>query len=342
MLRGIDPDGPIEHKIHDILFHLRSRFAGVLSAVEMPGKAPTADARSDSTDQVDALLRENGAALRTDGRRVAHFVRLLAFASSVPPSTASTRSVRMNSPTSSSTGSRSHPLSRNRTTDHAPSTAPALPSPAPSTACLGHVLSTAAVDRVPTPPDLNTGIIENGVATGDPAYVLGTAALMLGITVLQMVSSVTAVSFGARTAMGIGRDLRAAVFRHVGGFSEREVNSLRADRTSFVIAHRLSTIGKADRIPVMEAGNIVEQGMHTELIAAVGAHFRLSGPGPLHRRRRGVSDYPPAPVAGAGVGMTAPGGAWLRAALSPAVWVDRALSFARSALYSAVFARISA
>ncbi|WP_436736754.1 ABC transporter ATP-binding protein [Streptomyces sp. BBFR102] len=46
-------------------------------------------------------------------------------------------------------------------------------------------------------------------------------------------------------------------------------------RTSFVIAHRLSTIRDADTILVMENGAIVEQGTHTELLAAEGVYGRL-------------------------------------------------------------------
>lgn len=72
-------------------------------------------------------------------------------------------------------------------------------------------------------PTLNADIIDEGVAKGDTGYILGTGSLMLLITLLQIGCSITAVYFGAKAAMGLGRDLRGAIFTRVGEFSEQEV-----------------------------------------------------------------------------------------------------------------------
>ena len=62
--------------------------------------------------------------------------------------------------------------------------------------------------------------------------------------------------------------------------SERMVQaaleSAMKDRTTLVIAHRLATVQRADRIVVMEAGEIVETGTHTQLVAAGGLYARLA------------------------------------------------------------------
>jgi ATP-binding cassette, subfamily B, multidrug efflux pump len=77
-------------------------------------------------------------------------------------------------------------------------------------------------------PSLNADIIDKGVVTGDTGYIVRTGALMLGVAFLQIACSVGAVWFGARTAMGFGRDVRAAIFHRVGTFSQREVQDFGA------------------------------------------------------------------------------------------------------------------
>ncbi|AYG04436.1 ABC transporter ATP-binding protein [Gryllotalpicola protaetiae] len=72
-------------------------------------------------------------------------------------------------------------------------------------------------------PTLNANIIDNGVAKGDTGYIMRIGAWMLLVTLVQVACSITAVYFGARAAMSLGRDLRLNVFTRVGEFSEREV-----------------------------------------------------------------------------------------------------------------------
>jgi ATP-binding cassette subfamily B protein len=77
-------------------------------------------------------------------------------------------------------------------------------------------------------PSLNADIVDNGIAKGDVPYIFGVGGLMLGITLLQVVCAITAVYFGARVAMSLGRDLRSGIFHTVSGFSEREVSQFGA------------------------------------------------------------------------------------------------------------------
>ncbi|MGW2515750.1 ABC transporter ATP-binding protein [Streptomyces sp. NPDC001617] len=72
-------------------------------------------------------------------------------------------------------------------------------------------------------PTLNAHIIDNGVVKGDTGYILSFGALMIGISLAQVVCNIGAVYYGARTASALGRDLRAAVFDRVQSFSSREV-----------------------------------------------------------------------------------------------------------------------
>ncbi|MDT0183200.1 ABC transporter ATP-binding protein [Microbacterium sp. ARD31] len=72
-------------------------------------------------------------------------------------------------------------------------------------------------------PTLNADIIDRGVVTGDIPFIWSTGAVMLGISLVQIVCAIIAVYFGSRLAMGLGRDLRADLFHRVVAFSQREV-----------------------------------------------------------------------------------------------------------------------
>ena len=73
-------------------------------------------------------------------------------------------------------------------------------------------------------PSLNADIINKGVLTGDTGYIVRTGGMMLAVTLLLGVASIVGSYFTALTAMGFGRDVRAALFRRVQSFSLRELN----------------------------------------------------------------------------------------------------------------------
>ncbi|MGW7284460.1 ABC transporter ATP-binding protein [Streptomyces sp. NPDC054847] len=82
------------------------------------------------------------------------------------------------------------------------------------------LLQTSATLYLPT---LNADIIDNGVVKGDTGYILALGALMIGVSVVQVLCNIGAVFYGARTAAALGRDVRADIFGRVQSFSAREV-----------------------------------------------------------------------------------------------------------------------
>ncbi|MDH6138754.1 MULTISPECIES: ABC transporter ATP-binding protein [Kitasatospora] len=77
-------------------------------------------------------------------------------------------------------------------------------------------------------PTLNADIINYGVVKGDTGYIMQTGGVMLAVTVAQAVCSIGAIYYGARTAMAVGRDIRASVFDQVQRFSARELGQFGA------------------------------------------------------------------------------------------------------------------
>jgi len=75
-------------------------------------------------------------------------------------------------------------------------------------------------------PNLNADIINNGVAKGDIPYIWRTGGLMLAVTVGMGIISIFGVYWASKASMGVGRDLRSAVFARVQNFSARELNRL--------------------------------------------------------------------------------------------------------------------
>ncbi len=92
-----------------------------------------------------------------------------------------------------------------------------------STLALVVVLQAVQTAATLTLPSLNSDLIDNGVLTGDNAYIWRMGAVMLGFAIVQIVFASAATWFGARVAMGFGRDVRRDLFHQVTDYSSREV-----------------------------------------------------------------------------------------------------------------------
>jgi AcrR family transcriptional regulator len=87
ILRGIDPEQSLRDKVHDVLFQTRARMTGIMGIMGAIGPRPLPD-RPSETDFVElltAVLGQDLDRMRVSAADAAHFIRLVAFASSIRP-----------------------------------------------------------------------------------------------------------------------------------------------------------------------------------------------------------------------------------------------------------------
>ncbi len=103
-------------------------------------------------------------------------------------------------------------------------------------------------------PALNADIIDNGVLTGDTAYIWRVGAVMLAVTLVQVVFAIGAVYYGARMAMGFGRDVRRDLFHRVTDYSTQEVDHFGA---SSLITRITNDVQQVQMLVLMSATLLV-------------------------------------------------------------------------------------
>ncbi len=114
-------------------------------------------------------------------------------------------------------------------------------------------------------PSLNADIIDNGVATGDTDYIWRVDGIMLLVAMAQVVTAIASVWFGARVAMGMGRDIRRSVYTRVDRFSTEEMGRYGAptlitratNDVQQVQMLVLMTLNFMVMVPIMSIGGIV-------------------------------------------------------------------------------------
>jgi ATP-binding cassette, subfamily B, multidrug efflux pump len=114
-------------------------------------------------------------------------------------------------------------------------------------------------------PSLNADIIDNGVATGDTDYIWRVGGIMLLVAMAQVVTAIASVWFGARVAMGMGRDIRRSVYTRVDRFSTEEMGRYGAptlitratNDVQQVQMLVLMTLNFMVMVPIMSIGGIV-------------------------------------------------------------------------------------
>ena len=102
---------------------------------------------------------------------------------------------------------------------------------------------------------------------------VGEGGNLLSVGQKQLISIARAIL--ARPELFIMDEATSSVDTLTEALIQRGMEKLMQDRTSFVIAHRLSTIKRADKIIVIEDGQIMEMGNHRELIKLKGKYYNL-------------------------------------------------------------------
>ena len=102
---------------------------------------------------------------------------------------------------------------------------------------------------------------------------VGEGGNLLSVGQKQLVSLARAVL--SQPELFIMDEATSSVDTLTEAFIQRGMENLMKERTSIVIAHRLSTIRRANRILVIENGQITEIGTHAELLRQGGHYYRL-------------------------------------------------------------------
>ncbi len=102
---------------------------------------------------------------------------------------------------------------------------------------------------------------------------VGEGGVLLSVGQKQLISLARAIL--ADPEIFIMDEATSSVDTLTDSLIQRGIEAMMTDRTSFIIAHRLSTIKRADRILVIQEGQITEMGSHVELLHARGHYYRL-------------------------------------------------------------------
>ena len=102
---------------------------------------------------------------------------------------------------------------------------------------------------------------------------VGEGGVLLSVGQKQLISLARAIL--ADPEIFIMDEATSSVDTLTEALIQQGIEAMMTDRTSFIIAHRLSTIKRADRILVIEEGQIAEMGSHLELLHAKGHYYRL-------------------------------------------------------------------